>query len=765
MITKLQKIKNLGLVFSNYSWDISLPSFKRFNLIYGWNGSGKTTLSRLFDAVSGVSVTDLEYEIEDDAGIKYKQGNVFPKKIRVFNQEYIQKNVKILESRVNSISILLGEENKELIEKIEEDRKLLNGDPTTDPPIQGKISQNASYLADKDRKSSERNIKFTEIAKTIGAAIGGSALRDYRKPQAERDFLSLTEKAELTGDELAKYSLAAKQESLPEVYPLVLKKIPTEGGTESEIPALIERIIEDANLLLLKTVKSEVISRLASNVDISDWVEQGFHLHKKHAVNVCEYCLQDIPTERIEQLARHFNEADKNLKDNLDVLIDTLKKVHFTIQSLQIPDKARFYLELQKIYHAQELDFESAKQMVLASVEKLAEELKSKKAKTTEALTLESKPSIEDLDSGIEAINKTIATHNKTTSDFEDLKKQAVQKLKFHYLSTIFDEVKNLDSDITKRSDDIRLLEVEISDIQKRITENMTKVSSQHKACDDINTKLATFLGRQELTFIPHTKKEAGENGEEKEVVTGYHIMRGNVPAMHLSEGEKTAIAFVYFVVHLGDQDFNVKDGIIVIDDPISSLDSNSLYQAFSFLKNAVKDGKQVFILTHNFDFLKLLINWRRNAGGAGYYMIKNNFPNNVRCAYIGKMDKELCDYESEYHYLFKILKQLRDEQDDSIARAYPVPNIARKVWDTFLMFSVPNGEKAYKKMDVLKAAGFDEQKLDAIYKFTNDQSHITGSGFDPALVPETKKVVKELFEMIEKISPSHFKIIDQATN
>lgn len=178
-----------------------------------------------------------------------------------------------------------------------------------------------------------------------------------------------------------------------------------------------------------------------------------------------------------------------------------------------------------------------------------------------------------------------------------------------------------------------------------------------------------------------------------------------------------------------------------------------------------MKDGGQVFIFTHSFDFLKLLIDWRRRAGGVGYYMIKNNFPNDVRCAYIDKMDKELCEYESEYHYLFKLLKKLRDEQDDSIAKAYPVPNIARKVWDTFLMFNVPDGKNTYNKMDELKKAGYDEQKLDAIYKFTNVQSHITSSGFDPALVPETKKVVGELFDMMKVISPTHFEIIDKATN
>ena len=293
----------------------------------------------------------------------------------------------------------------------------------------------------------------------------------------------------------------------------------------------------------------------------------------------------------------------------------------------------------------------------------------------------------------------------------------------------------------------------------------MAKVSSKHRACEVINKKLATFLGYQELNFVPYTEVERNENGDSKEIVLGYNIMRGDKPAVYLSEGEKTAIAFVYFVVHLSDENFTVSDGIIVVDDPVSSFNSNSLYQAFSFLKNAVKDGHQVFLFTHSFDFLRLLINWRKNRSGVEYYMIKNRFPDGERSAYIDKMDKELYEYESEYHYLFKLLKQVRDNPDDSIERAYPVPNIARKMWETFLMFSVPNSKSFYLKMDELKSDGYDEQKLDAIYKFTNDQSHITGSGFNPALVPETKKVVKELFEMMEAISPNHFKILDNATN
>src|SRR6202000_1989075 len=104
------------------------------------------------------------------------------------------------------------------------------------------------------------------------------------------------------------------------------------------------------------------------------------------------------------------------------------------------------------------------------------------------------------------------------------------------------------------------------------------------------------FLGRTDLRF---------ESGAE-----GYRVLRRGKPAKRLSEGEKTAIAFLYFLVQLTDQDFEMEEGIVVIDDPISSLDASAIYQAFSFLKNGTKAAKQLFVLTHNFEFLKLLTDW-----------------------------------------------------------------------------------------------------------------------------------------------------------
>ena len=93
------------------------------------------------------------------------------------------------------------------------------------------------------------------------------------------------------------------------------------------------------------------------------------------------------------------------------------------------------------------------------------------------------------------------------------------------------------------------------------------------------NENLKTFLGRDEIVF------EAKEEG--------YLIKRNGEIAIHLSESEETAIALVYFIVHLQDRDFDIKTGIVVIDDPISSLDANSLFQAFAFIKDAIKHAYQ----------------------------------------------------------------------------------------------------------------------------------------------------------------------------
>jgi len=402
------------------------------------------------------------------------------------------------------------------------------------------------------------------------------------------------------------------------------------------------------------------------------------------------------------------------------------------------------------------MSYNQEKENSCAELLAIVEILTNKKQKTTESLSF-SKSLSNNFKEAVASLNELVDQHNQKSDNFQSEKDKAAELLKQHHLSTIFEEVKALDNEIVATSKEIHRLEngdagdesfLGISALKKRINDNKGKISSEHRACDSLNKELGTFLGRNEIVF------EVAPDG-------GYLIKRNGILAKNLSEGEKTAVAFLYFVIQLKDQDFDLENGIIVVDDPISSLDSNSLFQAFAYLKNAVKDAKQVFLLTHNFDFLKLILNWLSKTGGSKYYMIKNQYSSSEgRTAYLAELDKDLRNHESEYHYLFKILHQF--ETDGSIASVYHIPNIARKVLETFLMFRVPSNQTLYKKMEALT---FDENKKTAIYKYTNDQSHITGAGFDPSLVPETQKNVQYLLEMMDSVFHEHYEILVASIN
>lgn len=731
MISKIKKIKNLGL-FSNYTWDSSLSDFNRYNLFYGWNGSGKTTLSKFFGCIESGKAPDfssLEYEIECCGDVNYKETTPFTRKVRVFNQDYIQKNVQLLSGKANPIFIL-GEENREISEQIEIDKKMLQ-----------ELEQLKTVKgSEKVRRETDKGNKFTDVAKVIGANFAGSSTRNYRKPDAERDFASISEQKILNAEDVVKQQAIIKQEQK--------EKIPVLSfSSDLDLTALYEEVVSICN----ETVEINVIDRLSENPQISEWVEKGLSLHM-HESESCEFCGSIMPKGRIETLLGHFNEADKRLKSKIDVKILQLHQDIQSIQNTQVPNKAQFYTDLQGNFTSRIISYNQEKDNFYTELSAIIEALNTKKQKTTE-VTPFARSLNNNFQTALDCINETIEQHNQKSDNFQIEKDRAVELLKIHHLSEIFDEVKTLDKEIEECDNEILKFQngnssegfIGITQLRKKISDDISKVSSEHKACDSLNRQLQTFLGRNEIVF------EVVPEG-------GYLVKRNGITAKNLSEGEKTAIAFVYFVVHLKDQDFDLVNGIIVIDDPISSLDSNSLFQAFAFLKNAVKDAKQVFIFTHNFSFLKLVLNWLNKTAGHQYYMIKNQYSTiNGRTAFISKLDKELQDHESEYHYLFKVLYTF--ETDGSIATVYHIPNIARKVLDTFLMFRVPNGEVAYKKMEKLP---FDETKKTAIYKFTNDQSHITGDGFDPSLVPETQKNVQYLLEMMKSVFPEHYDILEE---
>ena len=736
MIKKILKIKNFK-IFNNFNWANDLPQFKKQNIIYGFNGSGKSTLSNLFRYFETNDVnlitSNLEYNIELENNIKINEKSPEKiKNIKVFNKDFIEKNIDFNNTKTKSITLILGEKNKELEKQIIKDEEQL------------KTKEDNKNKLDKEKNDLEttKNKSFTEIAKTIAAVETGSARRNYDARDAKNKFETLQNKNKLSDEEL----LSNKKILQSEIRNNILE-------VNSDFKERLDKVIINTKEIIERQINITEIERLKNNQDINIWVEEGFKLHKRHNVNTCEYCLQQISKDRNEELNKYYTDEEQKLKNDIETNITSIEEIKNKIIEYKLPDKSNFYSDKQETFNSYVSIYTINKDDILIVIENILKSLNEKKNKQSEKLELNININ-ENYDNSIFEINNLIKDHNNRNNNISTVTDEAREKIEIHYLSTIYDEIKEKIKNISEKDKNIKTLEEEIKTLEDNIAKNKNTISSTHKSCELLNDNIAQFLGRDEI------KMEVSENND------GFIIKRNNMEAKDLSEGEKTAIAFIFYLMSLKDNGFNVVEGIIVIDDPISSLDSNSLFQAFAFMKEYIKDSKQIIILTHNHQFLRLVLNWfKHNNSSSSSYMINNYIENNNRYAKIDKIDKLLEKHETEYNYLFSILYKFNKESDtnkNNLEKVYNLPNIARKFLETYLMFTIPNNDDIYNK---LQKVNFNGVKKSVISKFSNDQSHKTGEGFNPSLVQETKNIVSYLLEMVESKSKEHFDYLVESIN
>lgn len=744
MLTTIKKIKALG-VFDHYAPPAGLKAFDRFNVVYGENGSGKTTFSRLMSCLQDGEHKDypnLEFTVETQSGT-LTQGQKYVRSVRVFNSDFVDANIGRFDGPLRHI-LILGEENKTIADEIKaeiatRDQRTFN--------IQ-------VHTAAVEKLDSVKGKLFTAIAKTISEATSGGTMRNYRKPDAERAFGNVAKAKALTEDELAVHRATVHQQMMPEIGRLNVPGI-VEPGTERTIGPVgaAHELAGRAKALTERSAQSAAIARLIENPDIATWVEAGVRLHDKHGVQTCEFCEQSIPATRLQALADHFSVEDQKLKSEIEVERVWVASILQALDQFSLPDRLALYSELQADYDAAVQKIGSELSDVKAKVKAVDAILADKLTRRTEGYASDVLTDAEGLTTTLTTIADVIKRHDAKTKSFEVEKATARDAIEAHYLLTIADQVAEVVDKTNKLKVEIAALtdgadvlsdKRSLAAITQSIIDKQAQISSEHKGGEQLTVHLKQFLGRTDLVF---------ENGKE-----GYVVLRRGKPAKRLSEGEKTAIAFLYFLIQLRDQNFDLAEGVVVIDDPISSLDSAAIYQAFSFLKNDTQSAKQLFILTHNHEFLRLMINWFQNLPSAlkkqcTYSMVLCSETATGRSARIAPLDQLLIDHATEYHYLFKVLYTFKS--DGSILSCYHVPNIARKVLETFLDFHVPSNKSLYRK---LEDTDFDPHKKTAIYKFTNDLSHFTGKGFDPSLVAETQKNSTYLLEMIETVAPLHYK-------
>lgn len=749
-ISRLPRIKGYR-VFRDFTWPEDLHGFAQFNVIYGWNGSGKTTLSSLFENLQDkrpVSDGDVVFAFDDSS--RKIAGNRIAEEavphVRVFNRDFVARTIEAIgKSNVAPIYYL----GKESIEKQKQIESLRD---------ERQRAVKASDKAENKKRKAEKALDnfCIEKAKFIKETLLGSPdhanydKRGFR--QAVASIKASPQPRALAEEEKADFR---KQKELK-----AKGTIPKISAPSVDIADLKTRV----SLLLGRSVLSQVIADLANDPTVGAWVQQGLSLHKgERETDTCRFCGNDFSAHRRAALEAHFNDAFASFQDEAGQEIKEINRLHESFETVAVvfPDTSRFY---ENLAEEAEKAISTAKEVVhevIRVLDSLTAILEKKKANPFESVSLEAgEPNLESpgqsISAAIDAVNEIIDKHESITGNLTTEIRNAYRALEQGYVLEAvprFDELEELAADAETTLGQVK---DKPSEIKANIASLEREIREHHRPAEELNRELRAYLGRDELKF------------DIKE--TGYALSRSGQPASDLSEGERTAIAFLYFLKTLEDKDFDVSKGVVLIDDPVSSLDANALFSAFGYMKVRTKDCHQLFILTHNFSFFRQVKNWFHHMKGQGkkkleqrparFYSLHTTLTDGFRNAAITRIDPLLEEYESEYHFLFRKVYEVANDTtpETELSQFYGMPNIARRLIETFLAYRFPDSSgDLIKRFDRVE---FDAAKKTRILRLLNTYSHsggITEPEHDPSVLAETRDVMKAILELIQSVDDKHY--------
>ncbi len=630
----IQSIKAFG-VFNDFRWPTGLPEFKQYNLIYGWNYSGKTTLSRAFRCFeqkqphADFAGAQVQLKAEDGTVHHLSAPHSAPK-FRVFNSDFVRENLSFDLGSATPILVLGAE------------------DIAKQEALKTKKAEREERTSSKESNERKREEKTAGIEKALT-----NYARDFIKnPLAEVNYdkrrfepkviecKSDHEKHLLDDDALTGCLV---------VYRSTDKK-PALSAKVVSLSSVAQSMKKTRPLLAWVVTASNLIPRLKENPAVENWVNEGRSLHD--GKNTCQFCGQPLPQDLMIHLTGYFSADYENLMAKLNALAKRIQAAQE--EEIALDHKADFYADLSERFTAEKNQLDKLLKAQNSALETLANALTTKQ---TRAFTSLECPTVDDpalqIASAVEAINKTIAEHNARTAEFDKKRQEAFAKLERHYAASFvrdqkyneqLQQIADLTATIAGQATKLCELDTEISTLERALSE-------ASKGAERISELLTAYFGKDDLRIEVSPDKQ-------------FHIVRGVVVAKNLSEGEKTAIAFDHFITRVQDGRHPLVDTTVVIDDPICSLDANHLFNTYALIKTQLADCRQLFILTHSFEFYNLIREWvaddekdtkkpQSDWKRWGVFLVKRTDDGK---AVLEEIPKELLKFKSEYHYLFSTL-------------------------------------------------------------------------------------------------------------
>lgn len=716
---------NIKLVASYDDTGIQITGLKKINFIYGANGCGKTTISNfLHNPVEGKFSNCL---------VSWK--NEQSLKTLVYNKQFRELNFG--NGKMNGV-FTLGKATKEEIEVIRlknEDLKAIKATgvlkkETFDKQVIAKQDLETKFKDDtwvKVYKKHEKDFKDAFAGSQKSESFKNKLLQEYTDNKTDI----------LTIEELKSKSKTILGEAPQNIIPIstfVFERI-----TEIEKNLIWEKIIVG---------KADVnIAKLIQKLNINDWVNQGRDYIQEDTT--CPFCQQETITEDFKnQLEDYFDETYlgdlatiKSLKEEYNLLIDNLINELNTIETNQ-KDFSKSKLNNDKY---------SAYLKTLVSQVATNKEFINNKAKEP-SRKVELTSLKEQLDLILQLIteaNIAISAHNNIVTNFTVEKNKLIRSIWRYvieeYKTDIDTFIKSTDGiqkyidrlkvEVETKREEHKTLNAEIRTLSKQVT-------SIQPTIDEINTTLNSY-GFHNFEIVPST-----ENGF-------YQIQRedGTIAESTLSEGEITFITFLYYL-QLGkggssEDDVNI-ERILVIDDPISSLDSNVLFLVSTLIKEIIKEVRadignirQIILLTHNVYFHKevsFIDNTSRKGEKPNFWILRKNHKNSSIHAYLEKNP-----IQSSYELLWREIKEW--EKNSGIT----IQNTMRRIIENY--FSILGN----RRDDFLIGQFTSKEEKEicrSLMSWTNEGSHTMPDDIfiesPDGTITKYLKVFKEIFQHTE---------------
>ena len=567
---------------------IEVNDLKKVNFFYGANGCGKTTATNY--------LTDTNVEKFNDCAVQWQGGQ--PLKTLVYNKAFRDKNFG--GSDIAGV-FTLGEATTEQVEQIRLKKAEYDIENT-------QLKGSKKVLKDKNEQLDTTVEEFTKKCWLLYQKYGSDfkeALRGSLKRELFKDKI-LTFSASQVDDEqvLTQQELLTKAETLlgerPEVYP-ELPLFDTESLMAFEQDDIWQTVIVG---------KSDVdIAAMINALGTHDWVNQG----RKYIGDDenCPFCQQPTINDTFKaQLEDYFDTEFLNQTERVMAFgqayaqksKEIVSSIYQLIEREKTNPNSKLNLEAFAPY------FHSLESSTRSNIIGFAEKAEKVSVKVEVAQTIEALTALKAL---IDTANGEIKKHNQLATDFDNetatFRAQVWQfladEIKEDY-KVYIKKVKGLEKAVASLGKNVNERDGKLTVLKNELAELSKSNTSVQPAVDEINRLLKAY-GFLNFEIMP-----------SQQIDNHYVIQRqdGTLALDTLSEGEVTFITFLYFVQLANGaltQDAVTENRVVVIDDPISSLDSNVLYIVSAIVKQLIKEVKsdssikQLLLFTHNVYFHK----------------------------------------------------------------------------------------------------------------------------------------------------------------